>query len=53
VGASGRGLVQRLLHGSIPESLSHRQPKPVLVVPAPTLPFGGAKACNDRDIAGT
>jgi nucleotide-binding universal stress UspA family protein len=35
VGASGRGLAQRLLHGSVPQALTHKQRKPVLVVPAP------------------
>jgi len=34
VGASGRGLAQRLLHGSVPQALLRRQRKPVLVVPA-------------------
>jgi nucleotide-binding universal stress UspA family protein len=34
VGASGRGLAQRLLHGSVPQSLVRKQRKPVLVVPA-------------------
>jgi nucleotide-binding universal stress UspA family protein len=34
VGASGRGLAQRLLHGSVPQTLMRKQPKPVLVVPA-------------------
>jgi nucleotide-binding universal stress UspA family protein len=36
VGASGRGLAQRLLHGSVPQALFRRQRKPVLVVPAQT-----------------
>jgi nucleotide-binding universal stress UspA family protein len=35
VGASGRGLAQRLLHGSVPQALTRKQRKPVLVVPAP------------------
>ena len=35
VGASGRGLAQRLWHGSVPQMLVRRQCKPVLVVPAP------------------
>lgn len=35
VGASGRGIPQRLLHGSVPQSLFRHQAKPVLVVPAP------------------
>jgi nucleotide-binding universal stress UspA family protein len=35
VGASGRGLAQRLLHGSVPQALARKQRKPVLVVPAP------------------
>jgi nucleotide-binding universal stress UspA family protein len=35
VGASGRGLAQRLLHGSVPQELTRKQRKPVLVVPAP------------------
>lgn len=35
VGASGRGLARRLLHGSVPQALTHKQRKPVLVVPAP------------------
>jgi nucleotide-binding universal stress UspA family protein len=34
VGASSRGLAQRLLHGSVPQALLRKQPKPVLVVPA-------------------
>jgi nucleotide-binding universal stress UspA family protein len=34
VGATGRGLAQRLLHGSVPQALLRRQRKPVLVVPA-------------------
>jgi nucleotide-binding universal stress UspA family protein len=35
VGASGRGLAQRLRHGSVPQMLMRRQRRPVLVVPAP------------------
>ncbi|HTW21113.1 MAG TPA: universal stress protein [Mycobacteriales bacterium] len=35
VGASGRGLAQRLLHGSVPQALLRKQRKPVLVVPSP------------------
>jgi nucleotide-binding universal stress UspA family protein len=35
VGASGRGLARRLLHGSVPQTLVRCQRKPVLVVPAP------------------
>jgi nucleotide-binding universal stress UspA family protein len=35
VGASGRGLAQRLWHGSVPQMLVRRQRRPVLVVPAP------------------
>jgi nucleotide-binding universal stress UspA family protein len=34
VGASGRGLAQQLLHGSVPQALLRKQRKPVLVVPA-------------------
>jgi nucleotide-binding universal stress UspA family protein len=34
VGASGRGLAQRLRHGSVPQALLRKQRKPVLVVPA-------------------
>lgn len=34
VGASGRGLAQRLLHSSVPQALLRKQRKPVLVVPA-------------------
>jgi nucleotide-binding universal stress UspA family protein len=37
VGASGRGLAQRLRHGSVPQKLVRRQRRPVLVVPAPGL----------------
>jgi nucleotide-binding universal stress UspA family protein len=37
VGASGRGLAQRLRHGSVPQMLVRRQRRPVLVVPAPGL----------------
>lgn len=37
VGASGRGVAQRLLHGSVPQALLRKQRKPVLVVPAPTI----------------
>jgi nucleotide-binding universal stress UspA family protein len=34
VGASDRGLAQRLLHGSVPQALLRKLRKPVLVVPA-------------------
>lgn len=33
VGATGKNLVRRLTHGSVPQFLSKHQPKPVLVVP--------------------
>jgi nucleotide-binding universal stress UspA family protein len=36
VGASGRGVAQRLLHGSVPQTLLRKQRKPVLVVPPPS-----------------
>ncbi|HWC35504.1 MAG TPA: universal stress protein [Mycobacteriales bacterium] len=36
VGATGKSLVRRLTHGSVPQSLSTHQPKPVLVVPDPS-----------------
>lgn len=38
VGASGRGLAQRLRHSSVPQALLRKQSKPVLVVPGPIAP---------------
>ncbi|HVV76548.1 MAG TPA: universal stress protein [Mycobacteriales bacterium] len=35
VGATGKNLVRRLTHGSVPQALFKHQPKPVLVVPEP------------------
>jgi nucleotide-binding universal stress UspA family protein len=45
VGASGRGVAHHLLHGSVPQALARKQPRPVLVVPAPPKqdPDGGSR----------
>ncbi|HTR70556.1 MAG TPA: universal stress protein [Mycobacteriales bacterium] len=40
VGASGKNLVRRLGHGSVPQALLRHQRKPVLVVPAPRREAG-------------
>lgn len=45
VGATGKNLVRRLTHGSVPQSLFKHQPKPVIVVPEPVcLDAGGGVA---------
>lgn len=36
VGATGKNVVRRLTHGSVPQSLFNHQPRPVLVVPEPS-----------------
>jgi nucleotide-binding universal stress UspA family protein len=35
VGATGKNVVRRLTHGSVPQSLFRHQPRPVIVVPEP------------------